>query len=506
MKKFLCSFAFLIFLSLQRAMICKASYLPPTLPVDTVVPDFLTSVGQYSIINDSNVYMGETDLNAVNQLVNGRSIQDSINYVYIDNSSLNAELGTLYTVNGVEVSQGDTYTVYGTSDVGECMFICAKGTGEILYQGESNNLHSTLLGGDGLKESFPEFIVRDLSLSTVPTINRIIDEVDKAKTDQNCIIYGNSLTNADKEFLQNYTFYCRITTASGWTCFVPNACSTNTIVHLMSNQGNNAYEYHGVIAESDRYVIRPIVYTNNPNEVYFSGTGSGVGLIAASNNIYGKNYAYCSNTTYPFFQGGSLDCNLPSLANFQTYNAISDNVVYLVPTEVINEPDQNIYNYTYINENPPDNITNVNNHYNYEGDTNYNNYPVYNTFTYPSYPTTNTYVNNIYNYYTTPSQGDSIGQIDPENVTDNIPILSNLKYRFPFSIPFDIYNLISGLAVQREAPNFDWEITFPIINYTWEIDFDLSAWDTQAAIFRTCFLILFIIALAMWAYNHFFGN
>lgn len=134
MKKFLCSFAFLIFLSLQRAIICKASYLPPTLPVDTVVPDFLTSVGQYSIINDSNVYMGETDLNAVNQLVNGRSIQDSINYVYIDNSSLNAELGTLYTVNGVEVSQGDTYTVYGTSDVGECMFICAKGTGKFFIR------------------------------------------------------------------------------------------------------------------------------------------------------------------------------------------------------------------------------------------------------------------------------------------------------------------------------------------------------------------------------------
>ena len=84
--------------------------------------------------------------------------------------------------------------------------------------------------------------------------------------------------------------------------------------------------------------------------------------------------------------------------------------------------------------------------------------------------------------------------------------MNNLKYRFPFSIPFDIYDLVQGLAVEREAPSFYWTISLPVINYDWVIDFDLSAWDTQASIFRTCFLILFIIALAMWAYNHFFGN
>lgn len=88
----------------------------------------------------------------------------------------------------------------------------------------------------------------------------------------------------------------------------------------------------------------------------------------------------------------------------------------------------------------------------------------------------------------------------------NIPVLSNLQRRFPFSIPFDIYYLMNGLSVQREAPHFEWELYFPVVDYTWEIDIDLSSWNTQASIFRTCFLILFIIGLGMWAYNHFFGT
>lgn len=105
-----------------------------------------------------------------------------------------------------------------------------------------------------------------------------------------------------------------------------------------------------------------------------------------------------------------------------------------------------------------------------------------------------------------PGFGGDIGQITPEGLSNNIPIISDLRYRFPFSIPFDIHDMIQGLVVTREAPHFEWEIYFPVIDFTWVVDFDLSAWDTQAGIFRTCFLILFIIALGMWAYNHFFGS
>lgn len=105
-----------------------------------------------------------------------------------------------------------------------------------------------------------------------------------------------------------------------------------------------------------------------------------------------------------------------------------------------------------------------------------------------------------------PGLGTDIGQVTPEGLNTNIPIINDLRYRFPFSIPFDIHDMIQGLVVTREAPHFEWEIYLPIIDYTWEIDFDLSIWNSQAAIFRTCFLILFIIGLAYWAYNHFFGT
>ena len=488
----------------------KASYLPPVLPNTSVLPSFLENVAQYQIISEEGVYMNASDVNTVNQMVNGRSISDSLQYVYLDNSTINTELSPFYTINGVNVSQGDTYTVYASSDVGQLMFVCDKSTGEILYQGESGSLHSTLVGSSDSafkEETFPEWVVRELSGSASSNINNVLNLVNEAKTNDNCIIFGNNLSNADKEFLKSYEFYFNMTTGNGWSVFVPNACSSNTIVHLYSNQNNNSYEYHGEVGVNDRYVIRPIVYTNNPNEVYFSGTGSGVGLIQAQTSVYGKTYSYCSNTTYPFINGGSLDCKLPSLAQYNTYKNASENSIYLIPTEPINEPTNNYYNYTYVTENPPDNVTNVNNHYNTEGDTNYYNYPVYNTFTYPSYPTTtNNYTTQIYNYYTTPQEGENIGSIADPVLPENIPILSNLQYRFPFSIPFDLYKMLKGLSVPRETPSIDTVVVIPRINYEWHIQYDLSEFENVASIFRTLILISYIVGLALFSYRHFFGQ
>ena len=483
----------------------KANYLPPTLPDTSVVPNFLQTVAQYEIVNDTNTYLPPSDLNTVNQIVNGRSIQDSIQYTYLDNSQLSS-LGTIYDVSGVEVNQNDTYTVYGTSDIGDFMCICSKNTGEILYQGSSGNYHSTLLGGTGLRESFPEFIVRDLSLSNVSNLNRIIDMANEAKL-ESMIIYGNSLTASDKEFLSDYRFYFKMTSNYGWSVYVPNACSNSVLVNDV-NSGITSF--HGTVPNGNPYNMQPCVFTTDPSQVYFVGSGSWVGLRSEISYMFGNQFTYCSSYRNVFgvlYAGGEIDMELPTQAQYNQYKNASSDSVYLAPVEdVDNEPTDNIYNYTYVINNPPTQNRYINNNYNYEGDTNYNNYPVYYNYEYPTYPTTNEYVTNIYNYYTTPQIGGDVGQIDPEDVTNGIPILNNLRYRFPFSIPFDIYDLFSGLAVTRQAPSFDWEIYFPVVDYTWEISFDLSAWDRQAEIFRTCFLILFIIGLAMWSYNHFFGN
>ena len=96
--------------------------------------------------------------------------------------------------------------------------------------------------------------------------------------------------------------------------------------------------------------------------------------------------------------------------------------------------------------------------------------------------------------------------IDPSLITNNIPIISGLENKFPFSIPWDIYKLVKGLSVTRETPSINQTVTIPIINYDWEIDLDLSMYDDSAELFRSLFLILFIIGLAVFSYQHFFGS
>ena len=105
-----------------------------------------------------------------------------------------------------------------------------------------------------------------------------------------------------------------------------------------------------------------------------------------------------------------------------------------------------------------------------------------------------------------PSIGQDIGEVDPENIRSNIPIINNLLNRFPFSIPWDIYGLISGFSSNRETPYIDTTVTIPLVNYEWHIQYDLHAFDGIASLFRTLFLISFIIGLAYFSYDHFFGS
>lgn len=107
---------------------------------------------------------------------------------------------------------------------------------------------------------------------------------------------------------------------------------------------------------------------------------------------------------------------------------------------------------------------------------------------------------------TAPSLGDPLGDVDPNDLRSSIPVINNLLNRFPFSIPWDIYSLISGLSAQRETPYIDTVLTIPVINYDWHIQYDLSAFDGVASLFRTLFLISFVIGLAYFSYDHFFGS
>lgn len=107
---------------------------------------------------------------------------------------------------------------------------------------------------------------------------------------------------------------------------------------------------------------------------------------------------------------------------------------------------------------------------------------------------------------TAPSIGSDIGEVDPTELRSTIPIINNLLNRFPFSIPWDIYGLLSGLSVQRETPYINTTIHIPGIDYDWVLDYDLSDFNSIASLFRTLFLIAFILGLAYFSYDHFFGS
>lgn len=68
---------------------------------------------------------------------------------------------------------------------------------------------------------------------------------------------------------------------------------------------------------------------------------------------------------------------------------------------------------------------------------------------------------------------------------------------FPFCIPFDIYEFLSLLAAEPEAPVFEWVIPVPQMDTEFPISIDLSAWDNVAKLFRTLELLAFIVGLAM---------
>lgn len=105
-----------------------------------------------------------------------------------------------------------------------------------------------------------------------------------------------------------------------------------------------------------------------------------------------------------------------------------------------------------------------------------------------------------------PLPSGDIVTINPEDIPDYIPFIDNLERRFPFSIPWDIKRLLNGLREDAVPPRFEISWYIRPFDYTWEFAIDLSQFSDVAMVFRTCFLISFIIGLAIFSYNHFFGS
>lgn len=508
MKKifFIFGFLFVAFIPFK----VKASYLPPVDPVTTQIPSFLQTVAQTQIASDTGVYSPfKGDLNTINQMVNGRTIEASMREVYVDNDGLLTT--TFYDSNGNVILSSDTYTAFGTSDVGQYTYVADKNTGEIVgisYNG--TDVVSTLQAGN-LRAQFPEIVLTGLSMNqAVMNAEAFRQAYEDASNRESLAVYdSNDLSTSEIEFINSNDFhmYCHSNTM-GWTVYVPNTCSSSTLVSDLSGR----YSYSGYV-DPNNFLGCPNIFTNEPTSITFSGgnTGNFGYLRYEPHSYYGQNFQYVSSwfQTYNplgFPTGGYLDFRAPTQSEFQTYNAVSNKARYVRPVTVEGDTIQNYYNYTYVTENPPEYVTNINNNYDYTDPTTPENYPFNTAITIPNYQTENNYLTNIYNYYTTPQQGETIGSISDPILPENIPILSNLEYRFPFSIPFDMYKLLKGLSVPRETPVIDVSFVIPRANVEWNIYYDMEPFDDTAHLFRILFLISYIIGLAYFSYDHFFGR
>lgn len=502
-KRMLYSVAFIFSVALLCPFRVNAQFMPPAPPdLNTInLPGFLMDVFSTQMVQDMGVNVSSNQLDVLNQIANGRTVASSLNDSYVDNATIQSPLQTFYNSNGDVVAQADSYTVLGTSDLCNYAYVCDKRTGEILWSyNEYNEMVSTLTAGNMRYPSiFPDTNTRQQQ-NIRNDINRAVDE--------NLIVFANNLTDEEMETLASYDYYMTYTSnALGYTVYVPNACTKDTVV--TPYRVNNLYSFTGTVEPNSQVSqLTPIIRSNNPSEVYYSTNGNNNYMISESNTAYGYNFGFISsvNVGYaPLWNGGYLDMHLPTQSEYQQYRELSHGSVYLQPAqnngEVTNE-----YNYTNVTNNYTRPSPIINHNYDNRQDTNYYNYPVTNNVTYPDYSeTTNNYYETIYNYYTMPKVDEEL-EADPELIGNNIPILSNLQNRFPFSIPWDIARIFDSLSVEREAPVIDAEIYFPIIDYTWNCSIDLSMFEDVAEIVRKCILILFIVGLAVFSYSHHFGS
>lgn len=482
----------------------RAEFMPPTLPDlnGYNIPGFLMDAYSTDMVSHMGVGIQPNDVERANQLINGRSVNDSISYHYIDNASIRSPLTPFVDANGNIVSQSDTYTAFGYSDIGSFSFVVDKQTGQILDTYDNyQNLVSTM--------SFGNFSMTDL-LGGNPNASqqRRMQEAMQEAIDNNMIVFSNQISSEDAEKLSRYEYYLTATfnAYGGMTVYVPNACTMNTVV---TNYGTQVYEYHGTVeAGSDASWYRPLIYTNSPNEVFYSSNGQYNYLVSQQMNVYGTTFAYRSALNegfMSFYQGGYLDMKIPTQAEYINYRMATTQAVYLQPATNDGEV-TNVYNYTYLTNDNTRPSPIINHNYDNRTDTNYYNYPVTNNVTYPDYSVANNnYYETIYNYYTSPNVKEEI-EADPELIGNNIPILSNLQSRFPFSIPWDIAKMLKSLEAEREAPVIEGSIYFPVINYTWNCSLDLSMFEDSAELFRKVVLILFIVGLAVFSYSHHFGS
>lgn len=390
--------------------------------------------------------------------------------------------GHLYDSVGNEVSVENAGICWGQNDFSYVMFIYDTETGEALRQGV--NFQSSVSTIDaGVKDTFWDTCGRVLGIygPEVPTSPLAIYNEHLATSEQ--IAYYNSLPNSAYWYDSVHDI----------GCFVADVNNTSSV----NVQRSSTYGF--------------IVFFNDDSSVKWWNNWVGGGGFQNQKPASQINVINGNTYQYRFLPEGQRLQSTDSRSNFTNVNGSDepDNpnnivVIFYTPQEPYDLPD--VINREKQLKNPVNKHTESNPNYNVNNTYNYYNYNFTTTTESPDVAPTYNYYEYIYNYYTTPTEGEDIGDLTEGDITGNLPILSNLQYRFPFSIPFDIYKLMKGFAVERETPYIDTYLTIPRVNYVWHIQYDLHDYDELAELFRTLFIIGFIIGLAYFSYDHFFGS
>lgn len=343
------------------------------------------------------------------------------------------------------------------------------------------------------------------------------------------------------EYVTDFTYYIFEGTLShgnpdsAYDLYIPNQYQPGVIVPTQTRNGYSITEWYLNGLDSYIFHTRYGTVDENTRLTLTSGTFTKDGISYTKKLTLNRwNASTTANNDFFDWLNGQNKLNTVFGAYGLIYNTQaqvnSGSSVAFKPIQNPNGAQVINYNYFYDYNSIQDlesqlnNLQNeLNNNFDYQSQLSDNNFPYY-------YPIGNTEISpseipfpGVENYpgfeplptptpnpmpdpATAPSIGSDIGEVDPTDLRSTIPIINNLLNRFPFSIPWDIYGLLSGLSVERETPYINTTIHIPGINYDWVLDYDLSEFDGIASLFRTLFLIAFILGLAYFSYDHFFGS
>lgn len=488
-------FALLLFLVPMKVhAVSGPPAIPGNMPSSNLIT-FLASAASYELMNSKGFGVNNDEVLTISQILNARPVQDSISITEKPMSTMSWNPAmNWYDSQGNIVDPQTCTVVFAKSDIGTAVYVYDTITGDIVSEGETFETSSSTMWADAM------------GLIVDSEMLKFADST-LAHTQNNVFVGPQIISDEVKEQYQNYAFsgYLRSNNAN-FTCFVPNGATASC--RILPIDGNYEKEWSGGSFSPFQGIGFDFV-CNSPNDVIFSGSSSYATLKTTTRTVDGRTYTYTPrwyNSYNVLDSGGEIAYKAPTNAQYNAAITNSQYVVYGNPVEP-GDTINNYYNYTYVTENPPAIIRSTNPNFDPTKEINDQNYPTNNTYNEYNYnPSTDSYIYNYYNYMNAPGQGESIGTVDENELTDGLPILNNLQKRFPFSIPWDIYSLLQGMAVERETPYIDAEITFPVIDYTWHIQYDLHDFDGIAELFRNLLLLSYIIGLAYFSYDHFFGS